>query len=339
MILLLLHLGVVSIEAPFNANDLFNHKTLRFIIYSLTESIFLSGSIILTSLRFWHLFYDMKYIKLCAKQRWHQIIDVSKRPADTSSSNVERNNSFSCRIKKNIRQNHRTIGWFLKYKSTLGNYHFTIKIAYCLMIFIPLCLHLSHYFEGPNGWLTITFAFMFAVFNIAIPTIVLVYVKYQLKRLKFEDNFFIGLELTYEFWIWVLFDILQLVVWYTAVYAFDVDVHNKDYYNSTEFVLLQGFATLSFGTVVFIDIYLLTKWVLDKIKPLLHSKELIQQKQTTLRSQKTGRNFQRSIGIGFGKSRTNINAVNTSDVLSTVIDNNLHNDATGEYIDNLMEVK
>ena len=220
MILLLIHIAAVSLESPFNSKDILDQESIRFIIYSLIESILISGAILLTSLRFWHLFYDMKYITLCAKQRWYQIIDI------TIKHNNEKND----------------IAWFMKYKSTLGNYHFTIKIVYCLFIILPLCLHITQYIDkGTDSWFTITLAFLFAICNVVIPTVVLIIVKYQLKKLKFEDNFFIGLELTYEFWIWILLDIVQVAVWYTAIFIFDVDVND---YKSTEIILLRGVSTL-----------------------------------------------------------------------------------------------
>ena len=210
--------------------------------------------------RFWLLYYDMRWLNACYSERWHQII----RP---NSKSIYDNNGSKFSLKMIDDPT-----WFTEHKATYGNFKYLKIYIYSIGTISAIAAYCfgseartAHHDE--NLTLEIISRFFEALFC-GIPGLCVAFLYYQVWfKLKFEDNFFVGLELKYLFVLLAFeYTAFLLFIPYDPIFFEDTDTISR--------ILKCAAVNFFWMLVVFASFQCKTTWVLYKIAPLLSDPRL-----------------------------------------------------------------
>ena len=201
---------------------------------------------------------------------------------DTSNNNSPNTSSKNVLLNTRSLSRSHNFEWFIKHRAGLGSTQVTPKIVYSIVIVVTIVFTIiEQQFKYPvdsstsdacasanktNSVVSVTHVQLWSVSYLTIffivPMMILGYLYYEIRfKLKLEDTYFVGLELKYQFWL----VICNQCIFFFAEYV-RLHIHST---NSKIDYIFFGVAYF-LGTLSYvITIVFLTKWVLDKLQPLL----------------------------------------------------------------------
>ena len=280
-ILLLLWMTFSCIMILFQAYD--EHSIIPWISHSLF--IFsLCGFIWLPAVRFWHIWYDMKYVNIITSRQWKDII-TNKKKKRSGPSNINNTsktgfkhvagNSDSTSRKES--GNDHKLSWFIENKQFWGNYRITLYRIVYPMIFSMSCLLTicARYEDTSATMIFVVSDVLFRIF-VCLPYVCLIALYIQLKYfLKFEDNFSVGKELRVLFWC-VMVNIFFFATSFILSNTLYILKDNSDistYENTLVWVIWYFILMLVTVILVTTQVWFETNWVLNQVWPLLKNRK------------------------------------------------------------------
>ena len=284
-------------------NDIFRWISHSLFIFSLC------GFIWLPIVRFWHIWYDMKYVNIITSRQWKDIIRkcehdhghrklhgprLKRRSSSSGGSHHNRDRSRRGSISISKLNKHRSceqthFSWFIENKQSFGNYTITVyRIMYPMIIIVSVITTFCICFDNiPENIAFIISDIIYRTF-LTIPLLFLVFIYVQLKYyLKFEDNFSVSKELkvllmctTFNI-SWV---IVSSIILENIIEEFDNQLSS---YENTLIWTIWYFVTMLVTAVMLgVQVWFQTGWVLDQIKPLLNNRQFTS-KYNSRQSQKS----------------------------------------------------
>ena len=186
----------------------------------------------------------------------HYQLDIVQSDYNEMTSGESRNSK--------LKRNDNSLQWFIEHKSTLGNSNYSKKFSYGIIIFIPLLFCILDFSVtgikdlSENDFETGLYSTIVIFYLIPLGLLLYLYVEICTK-LKFEDVYYVGLELKYLFWMIVFIQTLS----FTTKLFTDARITKLDIYGSDGWVYFGIVYTIG-SFVHFAMVWFLTKWVLNR---------------------------------------------------------------------------
>jgi len=246
-ILLIIQIISENLNALFDFDVIYEMKhgqiTVRFVRFIIV-SIYcfaVSGFIAITFVRFFLVYFDIKYNVLMANNEWKSIIN--------------RNYNYKNRD-KNADQKTKTDSFFIKYKSTLGSEKWWTRFI-IIDLFLALIISPFLAWFKLDDLLFIHNGFFYILFIV---------IYFKLRQVKFWDDFFIVQELR-KLGIAVIF---LVCIWGSLRIGTEILKHMNS--NNMQFkheLWMTSYLYLVYALSMFYDIYVVyitTFWVLKKLR-------------------------------------------------------------------------
>ena len=226
--------------------------------------------------------------------------------------------------------------WFLSKKKTLGNPKHTVRYVYLFMVlsvggqlllnqFVLDDVDIEDNSDASISWTYVCISFI----NSLLPLVLLLSIWFQINKSKkiawFNDQFFIKLETKYSVRALVVLYFISMVLYFSLfVFEFEETIEIDFNWDDYDFIIWITLFLCEIALVV--SVLIKTKWVLERIKPLLEDQ--------TLKIGKTPADPDGTLALGSGPADSN----NNNNTSSSNTKNNNNNIANGNNNDSLTEI-
>ena len=240
--------------------------------------------------KFYILHYDMRWLSASLSNRWHRIISRQnlKKSQKTTNGNDMNIKSISnpttktggLSIKK-YNWNSVEPMWFIDNKSKYGNSRNVLIFCYCIgTVFSIIELPIDYIFTVVYSTHESYLVFLSTVFFLwGIILCIFGFLYFHIKhKLSFEDNFFVGKELSLYFWfIFCVFCIFFTNELFTFI---EIGIPQTEQFlvESTEGQIAYFIYSICKTSSLFALWLFQTKWVLNQLGPLLNDSRFILKK-------------------------------------------------------------